>query len=51
MAQHEVAATLERIVETYRELREADERFIDTVRRLGVAPFRERAYAAHPAAA
>jgi len=51
VAQHEVAATLERIVETYRELREADERFIDTVRRLGVAPFRERAYAAHPAAA
>ncbi|HTL91355.1 MAG TPA: nitrite/sulfite reductase, partial [Steroidobacteraceae bacterium] len=51
VAQHEVAATLERIVETYRELRETDERFIDTVRRLGVTPFRERAYAAHPAAA
>jgi sulfite reductase (NADPH) hemoprotein beta-component len=51
VAQHEVAATLERIVETYRELREVDERFIDTVRRLGVTPFRERAYAAHPAAA
>jgi sulfite reductase (NADPH) hemoprotein beta-component len=51
VAQHEVGATLERIVETYRELREADERFIDTVRRLGLTPFRERAYAAHPAAA
>jgi len=51
VAQHEVAPTLERIVETYRELREEDERFIDTVRRLGVTPFRERAYAAHPAAA
>jgi len=51
VAQHEVAATLERIVETYRELREEGERFIDTVRRLGVTPFRERAYAAHPAAA
>jgi len=49
--QHEVAATLERIVETYRELREQDERFIDTVRRLGLVPFRERAYATHPAAA
>ena len=36
---------------TYRELREEDERFIDTVRRLGLTPFRERAYAAHPAAA
>jgi len=51
VAQHEVALTLERIVEAYRELREEGERFIDTVRRLGVSPFRERAYAAHPAAA
>jgi sulfite reductase (NADPH) hemoprotein beta-component len=51
VAQHEVAATLERIVETYRELREDGERFIDTVRRIGLTPFRERAYAAHPAAA
>jgi sulfite reductase (NADPH) hemoprotein beta-component len=49
--QHEVAITLERIVETYRELREDGERFIDTVRRIGTTPFRERAYAAHPAAA
>jgi sulfite reductase (NADPH) hemoprotein beta-component len=51
VAQQEVAATLERIVETYRELRDEGERFIDTVRRVGIAPFRERAYAAHPAAA
>ncbi|HVN45190.1 MAG TPA: nitrite/sulfite reductase [Steroidobacteraceae bacterium] len=51
VAQHEVAATLERIVEAYRELREDGERFIDTVRRTGIAPFRERAYAAHPQAA
>jgi sulfite reductase (NADPH) hemoprotein beta-component len=51
VAQHEVAATLERIVETYRELREQGERFIDTVRRVGLTPFRERVYAAHPAAA
>jgi sulfite reductase (NADPH) hemoprotein beta-component len=51
VAQHEVALTLERILEAYRELREEGERFIDTVRRLGVSPFRERAYAAHPAAA
>ena len=49
--QHEVAPTLERIVETYRDLRDEGERFIDTVRRLGLTPFRERAYAAHPAAA
>jgi sulfite reductase (NADPH) hemoprotein beta-component len=51
VAQHEVAPTLERIVETYRDLREDGERFIDTVRRVGLTPFRERAYAAHPAAA
>jgi sulfite reductase (NADPH) hemoprotein beta-component len=51
VAQHEVAATIERIVETYRELREEGERFIDTLRRLGQTPFRERAYATHPAAA
>src|SRR5215468_6370126 len=51
VAQHEVAPTIERIVETYRALREEGERFIDTVRRLGLTPFRERAYAAHPAAA
>jgi sulfite reductase (NADPH) hemoprotein beta-component len=47
----EVAATIERIVHTYRALREEGERFIDTVRRLGIAPFRERAYAQHPQAA
>jgi sulfite reductase (NADPH) hemoprotein beta-component len=47
----QVAATLERIVEGYRELRTDGERFIDTVRRLGLKPFRERAYAAHSAAA
>ena len=49
--QHEVAATIERIIETYRALRAEDERFIDTLRRVGMAPFRERAYALHPAAA
>src|SRR5215472_11800251 len=51
VAQHEVAATLERIVETYRDVREDGERFIDTLRRVGLTPFRERAYASHPAAA
>jgi sulfite reductase (NADPH) hemoprotein beta-component len=49
--QHEVAATIERIVETYRTLRREEERFIDAVRRVGLAPFRESAYALHPAAA
>jgi sulfite reductase (NADPH) hemoprotein beta-component len=49
--QHEVALTIERIVEAYRGLRADGERFIDTLRRVGLAPFRESAYAAHPAAA
>jgi sulfite reductase (NADPH) hemoprotein beta-component len=49
--QSEVAPTIERIVEVYRALRAEEERFIDTVRRVGLTPFRERAYAAHPAAA
>jgi sulfite reductase (NADPH) hemoprotein beta-component len=49
--QHEVAPTIERLVETYRALRIEDERFIDTVRRVGLTPFREGAYALHPAAA
>ena len=48
---HEVAATLERIVEVYREFRREDERFLDTVQRLGIKPFKEQAYAPHPAAA
>jgi sulfite reductase (NADPH) hemoprotein beta-component len=47
----EVAATLERIVEVYRARRTAGERFIDTVRRIGLEPFRQGAYALHPAAA
>ena len=47
----EVAATIERIVELYRLRRTADERFIDTVRRLGLEPFRSAAYALHPQAA
>jgi sulfite reductase (NADPH) hemoprotein beta-component len=49
--QNEVAATVERIVEVYRAHREDGERFIETFRRLGMKPFKERAYATHPAAA
>ena len=47
----EVAATIERIVELYRARRIPDERFIDTVRRIGLEPFRTAAYALHPQAA
>jgi len=49
--QHEVAPTLERILETYRLLRAEGERFIDTLQRVGLSPFRESAYALHSQAA
>jgi sulfite reductase (NADPH) hemoprotein beta-component len=45
-----VAETIARLLAVYVERRTADERFLDTVRRLGVKPFKERVYAA-PAAA
>ena len=49
--QKEVAATIERIVEVYRTQREEGERFIDMVHRVGIKPFKERAYASHSEAA
>jgi sulfite reductase (NADPH) hemoprotein beta-component len=49
--QSEVAATIERIVDVYRDEREDGERFIETIRRIGIKPFKERAYATHSAAA
>ncbi|HXO64479.1 MAG TPA: nitrite/sulfite reductase [Steroidobacteraceae bacterium] len=51
LPKHEVAPAIERIVEAYRSLRADGERFIDTIRRLGVAPFTDSVYAPHPAAA
>jgi sulfite reductase (NADPH) hemoprotein beta-component len=35
-----------RLIDTYIERREGDEPFIDTVRRIGIEPFKERVYAA-----
>ncbi|HEX4243518.1 MAG TPA: nitrite/sulfite reductase [Steroidobacteraceae bacterium] len=46
----EVAETISRLLSVYVAYRAEDERFIDTVRRIGVKPFKERVYAA-PAAA
>ncbi|MGA9764793.1 MAG: nitrite/sulfite reductase, partial [Rhodomicrobium sp.] len=44
----EVAGTVERIVSRYLDLRlNVNELFIDTVKRLGVAPFREALHAVH----
>jgi sulfite reductase (NADPH) hemoprotein beta-component len=50
VAKHHVADTLARLLEVYVEEREPEERFLDTVRRLGVKPFKERVYAAPIAA-
>jgi sulfite reductase (NADPH) hemoprotein beta-component len=48
----EVAATLARIVEVYLARRDGEaETFLQAVRRLGIAPFKERAYAADTVAA
>ena len=50
VAKIEVPETIARLLEVYVEERHPDERFIDTVRRLGVRPFKERVYAAPIAA-
>jgi sulfite reductase (NADPH) hemoprotein beta-component len=50
VAKAAVADTIERLLEVYIEHRQPEERFLDAVRRLGVKPFKERAYAATIAA-
>jgi sulfite reductase (NADPH) hemoprotein beta-component len=50
VAKANVPETLARLLEVYVELREPEERFLDTVRRLGVKPFKERVYATPVAA-
>ncbi|MCB1888140.1 MAG: nitrite/sulfite reductase [Rhodocyclaceae bacterium] len=44
-ARAEMPDVLERIIQIYIEERHADERFIDTARRIGIAPFKTRVYA------
>jgi sulfite reductase (NADPH) hemoprotein beta-component len=39
-----VAATIQKLVDVYVEERVEEERFIDTVRRIGVEPFQVRVY-------
>ena len=43
----EVAEVIGRLLEVYLERREGQERFLDTYRRIGLKPFKERAYARH----
>ena len=45
--EHEIVDAVETLVDTYLERRAPGERFLDTVRRLGVSQFKERVYAAH----
>jgi len=50
VAKADVPETIARLLAVYVEQRRPDERFLDTVRRLGVKPFKERVYAAPVAA-
>ncbi|MDB5838972.1 MAG: cysI [Herminiimonas sp.] len=42
---HQMPTVIERLLEVYVRERTEDERFIDTTRRLGIAPFKEHVYA------
>jgi len=44
-AAHDMPDVIARLIDAYVDHRHADERFIDTVRRIGVDPFKERVYA------
>ena len=46
-AQDDMPDVIEKIVGVYLAQRTEDERFIDTFRRIGIDPFKERVYAAH----
>jgi sulfite reductase (NADPH) hemoprotein beta-component len=50
VAKADVAETIARLLSVYVDERQEAERFLDTVRRLGVKPFKERVYAAPVAA-
>jgi sulfite reductase (NADPH) hemoprotein beta-component len=45
-AAQDMPDVVERLIETYLAQRHEDERFIDTVRRIGLEPFKERVYVA-----
>ena len=50
LPQADVPIAIESIVEVYMDLREEGERFLDTYRRVGIAPFKEAVYAVKKAA-
>ena len=43
-AEHEIADAVERVVNLYLKTRQPGERFLDTYRRVGMAPFKDAAY-------
>lgn len=47
VARHEVGDLVERLLLGYRDLRDGDETFLETYRRVGIEPFQERAYGSH----
>jgi sulfite reductase (NADPH) hemoprotein beta-component len=47
VAKTDVTHTIEHILLTYRDLREGEETFLETVRRIGMEPFQERVYGHH----
>jgi sulfite reductase (NADPH) hemoprotein beta-component len=50
-ARADMADVVEKLINTYIEYRHEDERFVDTVHRIGIEPFKQRVYgSAHPAA-
>ena len=42
--EHEIADAVERVINVYLAERKADERFLDTYRRIGMEPFKNVAY-------
>ena len=47
VAKADVTHTIEHLLLTYRDLREGEDTFLDTVRRIGMEPFQERVYGHH----
>lgn len=47
VAKHEVTGVMEKIFTTFKDLREGEESFLETVRRIGIEPFQERVYESH----
>ena len=45
--QDQVVVVIGHILDVYVELRQTDETFLETIRRVGFAPFKERVYGTH----